>query len=271
MIGKRGAVKTMNDELEPKQPRLDTTLAKGFDVLAALCRSRAPMGVAALSEELQIGRSNVHRLLTTLSELGYVRKEEKTRRYFATLKLWEQGAIVVDRSRFRRGARPHLLKLAQDTGHAVVLSVLSGKDILYLEKIEATRSGPTPSRAGLRVPAIFPASGKVLIAYQPDAEALIADICATVPQASNLRPDALIEECRQIREKGYATAINGWTSHSSSVAVPIPGGRGHPRAALGIGVTSEDFDPANLADYVPKLDQVSILLSDLLGDETLNL
>lgn len=256
---------------ETNAPRLDTTLVKGFNVLAALCRSRAPMGISALSDELSIGRSNVHRLLMTLIELGYVRREDKTRRYSATLKIWEQGAIVVDRSRFRRGARPHLLRLMEDVGHAIILSVLSGTDILYLDKIETMRSSQTPSRAGLRVPAIFPATGKALLAFQSNTEELIRTICESAPEAAILRPEMMLEECRQIRRDGYATSVNGWTSHYCSVAVPIPCVRGYPRASLGIGVALEGFDPRQLPRFVPSLAQTASLLGDLLGEDEINL
>ncbi|WP_422576197.1 helix-turn-helix domain-containing protein, partial [Phenylobacterium sp.] len=54
---------------------MDTTVAKGMAVLEALARAKRPLRLAALTEQLGLQKSNVHRLLSTFMELGYVQQE----------------------------------------------------------------------------------------------------------------------------------------------------------------------------------------------------
>lgn len=227
------------------------------------------MGIAALSAELGIARSNIHRLLSTLVELGYVRKELETRRYAPTLRIWEQGAQVADRSAVRRVARPVLRQLSLEVGSFVVMSVLSGTDVLYLDKLEATKGNPSESRAGLRVPAIFPATGKAVLAFQPNVDALVAEICETVPQAAVLRPDAILAELADIRTRGYATSINGWTANASSIAVPVRHGSEAPRIAIGVGVNSDKTEIGELEKLAPTLQETANQLAYVLQTLTI--
>lgn len=77
---------------EPKKaPKVDSTLAKGLQILETLAQSNGPRGVSELSRELELTKSNVFRLLQTLSTLGYARPTED-KRYTATLKTWQVGA-----------------------------------------------------------------------------------------------------------------------------------------------------------------------------------
>jgi len=214
--------------------RLDTTLVKGLRILEALAFSNEPLGVSTLSETLGIGRSNTHRLLKTLSATGYVSQEPGTRRYLPTLKTWEQGSLVVERSRLRRAAQPILRRLHEETGEVVFLSVLHGGEILYVLKIDPVDNLATTARAGQRVPAIFTASGKVLLAYQPDAEGLINEIAARVPSFDPQRKALLIKEMEEIRADGFAYSSSGWTAHANSTAVAVPNANLPPVVSIGL-------------------------------------
>lgn len=81
---------------------MDTTVAKGFAVLEVLARAKRPMRLSALTEALGLQKSNVHRLLSTLIELGYVEKDAETARYFASLKAWELGVAIISTNSLRR-------------------------------------------------------------------------------------------------------------------------------------------------------------------------
>ena len=214
--------------------RLDTTLVKGLRILEALSLSNEPLGVSTLSETLGIGRSNTHRLLKTLSATGYVSQEPGTRRYLATLKTWEQGSLIVERSRLRRAAQPVLRRLHEETGEVVYLSVLHGGEILYVLKIDPVDHLATTARAGQRVPAIFTASGKVLLASQPDPGRLIDEVAARIPSFDPGRKQALLKEIEEIQAEGFAYSVSGWTAHANSVAVVVPNASLPPVAAIGL-------------------------------------
>ena len=55
---------------------MNNTLVKGLQLLELLARSERALGVSDLAAKLALGKSNVHRLLQALVELGYVQKNE---------------------------------------------------------------------------------------------------------------------------------------------------------------------------------------------------
>jgi len=222
------------DEDQQTTERLDTTLVKGLRILEALSLSNEPLGVSSLSESLGIGRSNTHRLLKTLSATGYVSQEPGTRRYLPTLKTWEQGSLIVERSRLRRAAQPVLRRLHDETGEVVFLAVLHGGEILYVLKIDPVDHLATTARAGQRVPAVFTASGKVLLANQPDPEKLINAIVARIPSFDGQRKARLLKEMEEIRAEGFAYSASGWTAHANSVSVAVPNASLPPVASIGL-------------------------------------
>src|SRR5690349_24819833 len=105
---------------------MDSTLLKGLSVLERVAMSEEPRGVTELAEELPLTKSNVHRILKTLEAAGYLTRDETTRRYKLTLKLWELGLSVVSKMDLRVQASPWLKGLSETTRETVHLSVLDG-------------------------------------------------------------------------------------------------------------------------------------------------
>ncbi|MEP5718578.1 MAG: helix-turn-helix domain-containing protein, partial [Alphaproteobacteria bacterium] len=53
--------------------RMNNTLVNGMALLEVLAHSDRALGVSELAARVDLGKSNAHRLLQTLTELGYVR------------------------------------------------------------------------------------------------------------------------------------------------------------------------------------------------------
>lgn len=86
---------------------MNNTLVKGLQLLEVLsARDGGAAGISELAADLQLGRSNVHRLLQALVELGYVVKDGERGSYRASLKIWELGARALHRLDFREAAAP---------------------------------------------------------------------------------------------------------------------------------------------------------------------
>lgn len=247
------------------EPKLDTTLVKGLSVLNVLAEADTPLGISAISEMLGLGKSNVHRTLNTLVELQFVRKDPNTRQYMPTLKLWEMGSFVAERNILNRVSRSVVRDMFAELNETVYVSILSGVDILYLDLIPAAHGTNVRPRQGQRVPAVFPASGRVLLAYQSNPALLVDRSIAVTPQAATLDRDALLAHLTQIRNDGFAITVNGWTNGVSSLAVPVRQSNTQPVAALGVGVLSSKYTQKQLRQFLPKLQSYSERISEMIG------
>jgi DNA-binding IclR family transcriptional regulator len=116
---------------------MDSTTVKALRIMEALSVSDDERGVSELSRQVGLTKSNTFRILSTLVDQGYVQSNPETSRYFLTLKIWEQGARVIDRNPIRRVARPHLQALFAKINETILVSVIDLPDVLYIEKIES--------------------------------------------------------------------------------------------------------------------------------------
>ena len=212
---------------------METTVAKGFTILELLARSGGPMRLAAIAEQLDLQKSNVHRLVTTLSELGYVRKDSDTGRYGLTLRLWELGTAVRELHPARRAAAPYMQELHKATSETVNLSVLDGDDVLYIDKIMAPRELRFTSRAGSRAPAALVVPGRALLAHEPAARDIVERV-AQAAKGRNIDVETYIGQLEEVRRKGYVAADSIMTPGVLSVAAPILGRDGRSAAALSV-------------------------------------
>lgn len=227
---------------------MNNTLVKGLQVLEALTRSHRPLGVSELADILELGRSNVHRLLQALVELKYVLKVGSSSEYTASLKVWELGNRLSPRLAVRYSAEGQMAHLLQTTRESVHLSVLDGHEVMYVHKLES----PEPVRAytdiGGKAPAHCVATGKALLAWQ--SEAFIASFLANglVQHSKNTIVDSgiFLRELERIRTLGYAVNRGEWRDTVWGIAAPIRDSAGTVVAALGISGPSSRIKPAQI-------------------------
>jgi DNA-binding IclR family transcriptional regulator len=196
--------------------------------------------MSRLSEEVGLQKGTVHRILKTLVALGYVEQEAETGRYGLSLKLWELGAAVVVEHPVKRAATSFLQGLQQETGETVSLVVLSGDDVLYLEKLISPRAVRFTARAGSRVPAALSAGGRAMLAYRDDAREVLHRTAARLAAHRPLDVDALIAEFEAVRRRGYS--ISRDNPRVVSMGCALPSRTGQPTAALSVSAPVERLD-----------------------------
>lgn len=248
---------------------MDSTLVKGLKVLEALADSDRPQSVTALSQRLDLPKSNIHRTLATLVETGYARRHDDLRRYSATLRTWEVGANVISRNFLRRASLPFLRVLHQETHETVYLAVVDGTDVLYLEKIDALYPLVKSIRIGQRIPAIFPASGLALLAHLPDAEERVRSCAEASGSVRPSDPDAVLQVLSEVRSQGFARTLSGWNQGATSIAVPILRRGAVPMGSIGIAGPAERLTDDVVARCIATVRNSALQIADLIGDDSL--
>jgi DNA-binding IclR family transcriptional regulator len=246
---------------------MDKTLLKGLAVLEAVAENEGrPRTIDELAGHVGLTRSNVHRTLQTLAHAGYVIKDETSGNYRSTLRLFELGARQVSQFDVRKYAPPLMRTLAQETGETVHLSVLEGIDVIYIEKIDSPQPVRSYTAVGGRAPAYAVATGKAMLAYQPQGyleryeHALAAHTAATITSL-----DALREELAMVVHAGYAINRGEWRDSVGGVAAAIFNGMGEVVAALGISGPLERLSKKRMEEMAPLVKQQAAALSQAMG------
>src|SRR3954465_244876 len=136
----------MNQSIEPanepamkqsEPPAIGTeTVDLSLRLLEFLALSTAPVGLSDLARQFQASKATLHRHLQTLAHHGFVRQEGATLRYAAGIKLFILGEKLRERFDVLAVARPEMLRLRDETKHAVTLSALVGEQVVILELIQ---------------------------------------------------------------------------------------------------------------------------------------
>jgi IclR family KDG regulon transcriptional repressor len=241
---------------------MDTTTVKALLVIEALSLSEEPRGVAELSRQLGYSKSNTFRILGTLASQGYVRSHPDTGRYALTLKIWEQAARVIDRHPVRRVAQSQLKMLFVQLNETVLLSVFDYPHVLYIDKMEGDYPVRASARVGWRAPAWRTASGKSMLAYQPE------EVIARMVSEELLPSDNLVSfkaELEEVRQRGFAISFNGSRPGIHSVSAPIWGPEAAPVAALSISGPAERFSPERMLGMSSSVMNAATRISESLG------
>ncbi|SIO72074.1 transcriptional regulator, IclR family [Burkholderia sp. GAS332] len=247
---------------------MDTTIFKGLAVLERLAESDQPRGVTELSQQMNLTKSNVQRVLSTLVELGYAQKDTVSGRYKATLRMWEFGYKTLSRDRVRLAAASQLRRLCDLCNETVFLCMGDGLDIVYVDKMEGTDPNRVFCTIGMRLPALSTAAGRAISAFQDEAviEHAIGELRRVDPMLMD--DDAAIEmqeKLMQIRVDGYAASFGEFRTGTNSLAAPVWNGDSKPIASVVINGSNERLPSERLTSLASDAVATAARISETLG------
>jgi IclR family acetate operon transcriptional repressor len=249
-----------------RQGRGVQSVGRTLDILEFLGSSEQEFGVSEIGAATRLSAGTVHRLLGTLVSRGYVRKNQRTRRY--SLGLRALTMAITARERIGPLALPFLKELMQKSQETANLAVLEDGSTLYIEQVfppaRALRMFTDP---GNRVPLHTTGTGKVLLAYQPPRllefilgrTRLSRHTVSTITDLSQLRA-----ELQQVRRDGYASDFEEQEEGVRCLAAPVFGPDGNIFAAMSVSGPASRLDQRRMDAVVPDLKRISAALSEAL-------
>ena len=220
-----------------------STVRNAARLLKEFRTREASIGVSELARRLQLGKSAVHRLLTTLVAEGLVEQDPRTGGYRLGIVMFELGEAVKVHLDLHAAAGPVLAHLREQTGESSQVGVLDGDDVVYVDRLESAHSLRLFTETGRRVPVHCTSSGKVLLAYAPEhvREAALARSHPRLTPHTITDAAALRAELATVRSRGWAEAVNEREIGVASLAAPIRDIHGDVVAAISIGAPVARF------------------------------
>ncbi|HUL96965.1 MAG TPA: IclR family transcriptional regulator [Usitatibacter sp.] len=214
---------------------MEQTVQKALNLLEALVKSNQPRRLTELSRELGLTKPNVYRLLSTLSILGYVKKDPATSRYSPTLKLWEMGSMLVRDVDLQSVAGPRLRRLCEDTRESVQLAVWDGGYVVYVDKVDSLQPLKAMTSIGSRVPATVVATGKAMLAWMgPVAlDQAFEHVKRYTPLTMTRRKD-IERDLEETRMRGYSINRGEFRAGVGGIGAPVRDRSGNVVAAIGV-------------------------------------
>ena len=210
-------------------------------ILRHLASRRGPVTARSIATALDLPRSSVYHLLAVMTQAGFVVHLPEERLYGLGPAASELSFAYVRQAPLARLAGVALAGLVDAVGESAHMSVLHGRDVVYVIEMRATGRPVLVSDVGVRLPAHLTASGRAILA---DLSAAQVRALFPGPEAfadvggEPWTPSRLRAELQQVRARGWAVESGDVTPGLSSVAVPVHDHLGWPAAALAL--TFED-------------------------------
>jgi IclR family pca regulon transcriptional regulator len=212
------------------------TLARGLHVLAYFTPETPEASLTDLAEVLECDASTASRFAFTLEELGYLERDEQTKLYRVSPKIFALTVSLSGPRNIRKVSLPFMESLRDTTGETVVLGTRDGAEIVVIEVVETKHALVPRGWVGGRVPIYCSALGKASLMHLSEQELKkLMDTVTLVPYTEYTIVNRLkfFKDLEMARARGWSTNMEEYTRGIVSVGAPIySGGWSTPSGAI---------------------------------------
>lgn len=108
------------------------SLYKCLKILECFTPNSPELGISEIARKLDLNKSNVFNMISTLSAAGYVEKNPTTDLYRLSLKMLEFSYVITSRLEYQAIVMQIMQRLANELNHMVYFGVMYGTQVLYL-------------------------------------------------------------------------------------------------------------------------------------------
>jgi len=242
------------------------SLDRALEILRLL-GSEPEMRVTDLARRLEVHKSTVFRLLSTLQEHGLVEQTPTTEKYRLGYGLVRLAGAVVAELDLARASRSVLQELATRTGETVNLAILQGDQVVNIDQIAAPNLVVNVNWVGKQTPLHATSNGKVLLAYLSEDERrrLLDRSLPRLTPRTITDPRILEKQLHRVLTDGYAFTLEELELGLNAVAAPVYAADGRVQAAVSVAGPSYRVTPQRLSDLGEMTKDAAAAISRRMG------
>ena len=242
------------------------SLDRALEILRLL-GSEPEMRVTDLARRLEVHKSTVFRLLSTLQEHGLVEQTPTTEKYRLGYGLVRLAGAVVAELDLARASRSVLQELATRTGETVNLAILQGEQVVNIDQIAAPNLVVNVNWVGKQTPLHATSNGKVLLAYLSEDERrrLLDRSLPRLTPRTITDPRILEKQLHRVLTDGYAFTLEELELGLNAVAAPVYAADGRVQAAVSVAGPSYRVTPQRLSDLGEMTKDAAAAISRRMG------
>jgi DNA-binding IclR family transcriptional regulator len=243
-------------------------LDRGLDILEAFSLADPELTIGQIGERASLPKPTVVRLLSVLTERGYVERVAGAERYRLGVRTLEVGSVYLQSTSLEAEARPIMRRLADATGQTANLGILDRGQVVHIEVVAPDRPVRFWASIGKREDAYVSGLGKVLLTSLPTAalETYLREPRVAITPHTITDGAALRAELEGVVARGYAIDDEESNPGVVCIAAPIRGGTGRIEAAISISGPRAEFDAdGNMDRFIGLVREAAAGVSARLG------
>ena len=229
---------------------------KAFSVLEVVSQNPEATRMAEIIRETGMTKPTAHRVVNMLLDMGFLERDGFDTGFI-------EGVGLVDLAhRTLAAAAPRSLRhsilqgVSEQIGETINYGVLSGGEVIYLDRVEAKWPLGLRFDAGSRVPAHCTAVGKLLLSRMPDSDlqALIESIPRSAYTANTFTiAEQLLSALKNIRRDGIGTDDQEFMHGVVCVAVPVVDDNDRCFGGIAVSAPEARMTLNQMLTYVPQM------------------
>ncbi len=242
------------------------SLYKALKIIECFTEEQPELGITEISNKLGLYKSNVHNIITTFEQAGYIEKNPDNDKYRLGLKILELAHVASSNMSFRSVVLPYMQKIADQANETVYFGISNEGQVIYLDVAYPINAVSGRPMLGRSAPMYCTAIGKAMLACFPDDE--IINIFSmgvhkyTPNTITNLND--LLNEMKKTRERGYAIDNMEHEYGIKCVGVPLYNRTNQLIAGLSVSGPSPRFTQTTIKELAELLKQNASLIKERL-------
>lgn len=224
------------------------------------------LGLSEICDATGFDKSTAQRFTYTLHALGYLSRDEATRKYMLSAKLLEFGLSYLESDDLVGIATPLLQAANRECHETVNLTRLVDTEVTYVARIVGHHPLSVDILLGSRFPAYLTAPGRAMLSCMPeDRVAAILDASKLVKRTPKTltSKSALMAEIRKARRQGFTIAVEQIYDGEISAAVPVGGVADPQPAAVNVSVPLSRWTESTVRErLIPILSRLAVAISE---------
>ena len=242
-------------------------IERAFQILDSFDDAHPTRGISEIALAVGLHKATTHRIVTTLTNHGYLEHVPGTQEYRLGMQLADLGFRIIRRLDLRREALPFMAQVAQQCEETCDLSVYDRGEVLVVEVIRSRHGHTLATAVGQHLPIHATANGKLFLATLPltESDALLSRPLIAYTKKTVTAPELLRTQLEVIRRQGYGFDDEEFEVGVRAAAAPIRDSDGKVVAVLGMPGPSGRIPLERLPEIADVLMETANLISRRIG------
>lgn len=250
----------------------DTPTLRLFALLEVVASKNQYLSLQSLSEETNIPKPTLHRMLQQLENADLLERSVDGRQYCTGVRLRKLAENLLMNDIFH-GARHAVLRhLVTEVGESCNLTALSGSEVVYLDRVETSAPLRFYLHPGSRVPVHCSASGKMFLSEMTTSQRqrLLAHAPLEAYTPKTLTQMVQLEdEIKNIKRQGFAIDNEEFLPGLLCVAMLVPSAIGRSNLCVAVQAPIMRMTAEKALQMLPSLQRAAEALSRIETDAAL--
>ena len=244
----------------------NTPTMRLFALLEVIAQKNQYFSLQSLVDELGLPKPTLHRMLQQLEGAGMIQRDGDGRQYSIGMRLRRMAENLLLNDTVHGARHAILRQLVEEVGESCNITICSGDEVLYLDRVETVAPLRFYLHPGSRVPVHCSASGKLFLAQMTPSQRRRLLTSASLTQYTDktlLTTEQVEDEIERVRRDGYAVDDEEFLPGLFCIAVLVPAAEGKSNMAVAIQAPIMRMTAEKSVQCLPALQRAASALADV--------